>query len=365
MKVDETAMDYRPCHDNHPASRDDSDDKFVGQILLYNTFGGPGLSPGFTVDPLVWGGIRTHIMPLVRQTKWREWRWLPYWVAFMFVGGKKHPDLEERVGKWFPALIIGYIALGCLIDWYVVRRFTQRVASATEYQVNATLQPLGYYATYTTERTGECHTREHRMNLYAAESTVKRLATADLLARLPRPVLHGAREPVSVCIYGTPFQHVFTWFCNWNRPRFVSDDTCPIEGIPICLWGAFRDSLYVPRLENLQTKYIGFLVFWVFLTLLGIWEGTNWWFAPVFLSPLLLGIVLVSHWYLSSISRNVGHPQWHQAVHQWQTALRKFGWRVEYHHGPLEATCCTSPDFWLLFAPAPCPDAAEEDSVQV
>eukprot|EP00977_Amphora_coffeiformis_P006330 scaffold1353_cov161-Amphora_coffeaeformis.AAC.2 len=301
----------------------------------------------YSTSPLVWGSIHALISPILRKASWRQVKWVPYLAAYILI--HDHPNLDEKIGDWKILIAFVLVALGWLWDALIVNRVTRETAAAVDQQVNPVLSFFGYRADYKIESTGECYTKEHRIYVYTEESNAGSLTDKELVARIPRETGQGVREPTIVYLYGTPYQNLISWQCG-SRPHHMTDP-CPIPGIPLAVWGALQDAMRVQRVADVQWAYLINLIVWSCFAIFFSFPTQDWIVTLVIFAPVFLMIVWCAHSRLATATRNVGHPQWQQATSHWQGIIAEFGWQMEYHHGSLEATCCTSPDFWLRFVP--------------
>ena len=349
------STDYQPCQDVDDAHNG----TFLYKLPIFTSFGRLATLEGAPspqkLSPLVYHGIKGSIVPtLKRFAIWIPVKETLYFLLFvweMTLGD--HPEVDEALHGHSTTIILGIVALMWLWEWWILRRAIQQIASIVEHEVQPWLTTMGYSAVFRTQNTGECHTKQHFIYIYATEPSVTRLSDLELLDRIPRelPMSTGGESKV-VYLYGTPFQHVFSWRCNTSRPPFVSDAVCPLPGVPSCVWSYLQDATRVRRLENTMSSYLAYMLGWMMLTIFAaiMSEAFLSMFLILFLPTLFL-IIAISHSFLAHISRDVGHHQWEQAVYWHKQMMAKCGWDIQYRHTMLEAAFCESPDFWLVFVP--------------
>ena len=312
---------------------------------------------GNTLSLLAWGSLSTFVVPILRQYEYSHSRLWMSWVFILYLLTSTKHSGERAIYDFAWLIIPAYFVLVCVINYWNARSLRQKLATVVEREVQPLLEPLRYRAVSRITPTGECYSREFFIEIYstASEPSAGSLPDGELLSRLPRPPSTGLAEPTIVYLHGTPYQHIAAWRCNWSRPIFITDP-CPLPNIPLSVWGALQNEMWVERLDKVKVSSRTYLEVWLAIMIYGAWQtSVNWAFMLLFLSPGVFVIAAVSLSYLSSISRNTGHAQWHRAVDRWQDTFAQFGWQMEYHHAPLEATCCTSPDYWLRFVPLSVP----------
>jgi hypothetical protein len=312
------------------------------------------------LPPLVWGAITSVLVPVFRRPL----------CAPSIKAGMSWIFLTVLLASFMNNTYIGPVILGYALFifglyFYEKRYMTRKLQTAIDTDLQSLLEPWGYRTNNCFENTGECYIQEYALEII--EPTVK-LSPQELLARAPQPPLPQisastttssnddsfamVAEPIVVYLHGTPFQHTVTWWCNTKskRPPFVTDP-CPLPNVPWCVWGALQNDVWCERLEESQQTFVAYVELWVLIMVLALCAAGNGVFWVIFLSPGLLVILAVGNSLLTTTSRNVAHVQWEQSIHEWQDIFAQFGWQIEYHHAPLEASCLSSPDFWLRFVP--------------